>query len=602
MISFTSHRRSRPGRGRQVLAAAAVATLAAPLTLTVAQPAAEAAPSTPRHAAWDFEGDAVGATPSRCTAPPDMAGATVTDRAAHGGRHSLQLQAAAGQQASGITCPTANQQGGTVSLWARTSQVAGFTVDLLGTTTTTGPDTVARVSIGPDGALTWLEATRVLPLAPAGTITTDTWSRIEIGMTADQDMVELSVDGTYVGTGGPIRVDPITSVTGVALTGTTPKAAGEPALVDDLRYGPAAPNRPRHVRRDYRIGPKRTMVTSTEPAQMPSSAVRIPGPRGERILATYPAHTDTGTTSGNEWMISDDEGQTWQDYQSHNPMPDASSTPVSRLRDGTLLATNFHVYATERPDQPMMETAVSTDNGETWTTREGTLTTPTNLKPYACERASGCNAVFLVHNVIEGDDGTLYQSAYGLYDGESSYRQLLLTSTDQGLTWGVRSTVAYDPDLLPDNGYSGPCEGTMTRVGEHGLIMVMRTGSYLPLFIARSFDDGHTWSAPEQIGAADPADPRVEQPVMSVYPTLERIGDGSLLMLAGRPGLSLLRSFDEGQTWTTQTWVDYTNSANGHLLPMGGNKVMVFGDQGADWQHPKEYGVWNRTVDVLRRR
>jgi photosystem II stability/assembly factor-like uncharacterized protein len=89
--------------------------------------------------------------------------------------------------------------------------------------------------------------------------------------------------------------------------------------------------------------------------------------------------------------------------------------------------------------------------------------------------------------------------------------------------------------------------------------------------------------------------------VSSVYPTLDRLADGSLLLLVGRPGYSLLRSTDDGQTWSEQTWVDYQDSANGYMLPLPGNTVMLFGDRGANWQSPLQYSVWSRAVTVTGR-
>ena len=65
----------------------------------------------------------------------------------------------------------------------------------------------------------------------------------------------------------------------------------------------------------------------------------------------------------------------------------------------------------------------------------------------------------------------------------------------------------------------------------------MRIGSYLPMYVARSTDNGATWSAATQLTADG-------QPVVSVYPTLTLLPGGPLVLLVGRPGLSLLSSPD----------------------------------------------------------
>jgi hypothetical protein len=306
---------------------------------------------------------------------------------------------------------------------------------------------------------------------------------------------------------------------------------------------------------------------------------------------SYPAHTDAAGTAGNEFAYSDDAGRSWHDYQSHNPMPDAPSFMLTRLADGSLFAINYHGYVAPKPNQSVIETAVSKDNGQTWTHRSGLMTGPQDFAPYACERPTGCTAFVQVHNLIQDPDGTMYQSAYGRYVSDTKLRQVILVSHDGGVNWTVLSTVAYSTDLYPSGtSWDGYCEGVLTRTRDGGLLIVMRTGGYLPMYTARSSDDGKTWSAPQQMHSAD------GQTVSSVYPTLDRLGDGSLLLLVGRPGYSLLRSTDDGVTWSKPTWLDYQDSANGFMLPLGGTSVMIFGDRGANWQSPAQYGVWARTV------
>jgi hypothetical protein len=168
-----------------------------------------------------------------------------------------------------------------------------------------------------------------------------------------------------------------------------------------------------------------------------------------------------------------------------------------------------------------------------------------------------------------------------------------MVSTDGGLNWTLRATVAYSDTLYPPGtSYDGYCEGVLIRTRDGGLLIVMRTGSYLPMYVSRSNDDGRTWSPPQQIRTPS------GRTVSSVYPALNRLADGSLLLMVGRPGYSLLRSTDDGTTWSEPTWLDYQDSANGYMLPLYGNTVMVFGDRGANWQAPLQYAVWNRTVTV----
>jgi hypothetical protein len=109
-------------------------------------------------------------------------------------------------------------------------------------------------------------------------------------------------------------------------------------------------------------------------------------------------------------------------------MPDAPSFNLTRLADGSLFAINYHGYVAPQLNQSVIETAVSKDNGATWTMRDGLMTGPQNFAPYACERPTGCTAFVQVHNVLQARDGTMYRSAYGRYDGHKKLRQVLLVS------------------------------------------------------------------------------------------------------------------------------------------------------------------------------
>lgn len=520
---------------------------------------------------------------------------TVTDMAAHHGAHALLLNDASASSLPMLECSSAPQRGAMWTFWMKPDGLAhGFAADITGTTTTrTG--VVFHLLFRNDGSIDWYDGSRWLPVASTGSVSLTRWSKVEVRVTSDQRMADVSVNGRWLGSAGPWGVDPVTSIDGFSFAGSGTPYIGDRVLLDDVTFGPAPAARPAAVLDSFHFGARHVITTSDQTVQMPNSAVLVPhtgSQAGQRILATYPAHTDSGTTAGNRLVYSDDGGKSWHDDQADNPMPGAPSFSMTRLRDGSIIAVNYHTYATNDPTRGIVETAVSDDGGHTWSRRDGTLNADASLAPYACERPSGCTAIVLVHNVIEMPDGTLLQSAYGRYEGDAVYRQLLLASVDGGLNWTVRATVAYDPNLSSSGAYQGFCEGVFTRDGQQGLIVVMRTGSYQPMYIARSDDAGRTWTTPRKISTPNGL------PVMSVYPAMERLADGSLLLMVGRPGLSLLRSFDDGVTWSNPTWIDYTDSANGYMLNMGGRSVMIFGDQGANWQHPAQYGVWDQTVTV----
>lgn len=603
--------RSPRHRGRRWSVALITALLAAGTAPLSAQQSAAAAtpPAVPRAAvasavaptveSWDFEKDPPGTVPAGCAAPVGKAPALVTAGDAASGRHSLLIDDQTSSAQTVLGCGFRAAAGATLSLSIKPTAVRnGIAIDLTGTSTA-GPGGIFHLLVAGDGAVRWYdERGGWRPMAPAGSVPIGSWSKLSLGTTRDLDAVYLSVNGQYRGSAGPQTINPVRSLAGWQVASSGTATVGDTAYVDDVSVGAALSRRPNAIGSQYSIGPKYVLATSSTPVQMPTTAVRVPWPAaasGQRILAAFPAHGDSATDTGNELMVSDDGGKRWQDYQSHNPMPQAPSIFLTRLRDGSLYAMNYHNYATGDPTRAAIESARSTDNGVTWTRNDGTLVAPEPLSAYTCERPAGCTAIVQVHSVVEDPDGTLYQTAYGRYQGDTKLRQILLVSTNKGLDWTVRATVADNPNLSTDKAFEGFPEGVLTRVGEHGFLMVMRTGSYLPMYQSYSADDGYTWSTPQPLRTT------TGQPVSSVFPTLERMADGSLLLLVGRPGLSLLRSRDDGRTWTPQTWVDYQNSANGFMLVTGSKTVLVFGDHGADWNRPLQYQVWARTVVVRGR-
>lgn len=205
----------------------------------------------------------------------------------------------------------------------------------------------------------------------------------------------------------------------------------------------------------------------------------------------------------------------------------------------------------------------------------------------------------LVHKVIEDPDGTLYQSGYGYYAGDERYRQILMASTDGGENWTVRGTVAVDPDLSDHPRYEGFCEGGFARASDGSLVAIMRTGNYQPLYQSRSTDDGATWSDPVQVKAGPD---RV--PVTGVFPDLIMMDNGTLVLYVGRPGQFVLASDDgTGESWGRPQMVDYLNSGNGTVVPIGRNHFLAFGDRGADWTPnvPERKAVWASRVTVRPR-
>src|SRR5699024_11281512 len=131
------------------------------------------------------------------------------------------------------------------------------------------------------------------------------------------------------------------------------------------------------------------------------------------------------------------------------------------------------------------------------------------------------------------------------------------TSTDGGGDWSVTATVAEaDPEQTDVQAYEGPAEGALERLSDGSLLMVMRVGWRLPMIYSRSFDDGVTWSEPQEIEVG-PAG----QDLLSVQPTMVRLPTAELLLRVGRPGLVLTMSESGlGDDWSAPGGVGYATS------------------------------------------
>jgi len=548
-----------------------------------------------------FEDEPVGQVPAGCVTPELAAPAEVSDLRGYRSAKSLRINDQSAETMVRVACSQPAQQGGELSFQVYPNTLPnGFGVDLLGDVRDiAGERSVFHLSVTADGAVRWWDAWAWSQLAPAGTIPVGRWSEVRLVVPQDNSAVRVFVDGDEVGAGGPVGIRQVTSISGFEFAGFGTAPTGDEVFVDDVGLGSAVDVPPGDV--PFVTGPPTVIAEAPTAVQMPNTAVLVPREGGSRVLLSYPEHHDDSASAGNEYVYSDDGGQTWTSAQASNPMPDAPSFGLTRLRDGSLLAVNYHTYMVAGSDDRRAEvdSAVSTDNGMTWTRRAGSMTAPEPMRPIAdvTDRPGvPLGGFVLTHSVLEQDDGTLLQAGYGYYKNDPKYRQIVLASTDHGLNWTLRTTVAYDPDLSDAPSYEGYCEGAIERTADGSLLIVMRTGSYLQSYTSRSTDDGVTWSEPEPMTAGQD-----DEPVAGIYPTMTRLANGALVLLVGRPGLSMLLSRDgTGTNWTRPTTVDYQNSANGTFLVLDDENLLVFGDRGPNWGRPtpNPYQVWARPVRI----
>ncbi|MFI5735330.1 exo-alpha-sialidase [Kribbella sp. NPDC051587] len=537
-----------------------------------------------------FESEPVDAVPAGCTTPAGKAAGVVSTLRANTGARSLRLNDRATDKQTVISCPLVPQRGVDLKLAVYPVAMAnGFQISLQGHMEGFADQRlVFHIAIGSDGSLRWYDGNYWTTVSPAGAVRIGAWNQVAVQVAADQEEAQVSVNGVRQLAGGPIGMRRVTDLTTfeVSSNGTAP--TGDEFFVDDVSALPAADVLPPG---SVTVGPAVTVDSvNNDLLQMPHSAVA----NGTESLVTYGAHADVTASNGTRLAASPDQGGTWQPVPTRNPMPTEQSYSLSKLRNGDLLAVSYHTFMRTGNRSADVESSVSHDGGQTWSAiRVGAMTTPVVMKPISSTSSRPGRTMggfVLVHGVVEDPDGTLYQSGYGYYDGDARYRQILIRSTDGGLNWTTQSTIAYSATI---NG-EGFCEAGVVRTADGSLLAVMRTGSYLQMYQARSTDNGKTWTAPTPLQANG-------VPMTGVFPSLVLLPDNRLLLYYGRPGQSMAVSNDgNGTTWSPPTYVDYRNSANGSLIQTGPTTLLAFGDRGANWSlnKPPTSTIWSRTITL----
>jgi hypothetical protein len=256
-------------------------------------------------------------------------------------------------------------------------------------------------------------------------------------------------------------------------------------------------------------------------------------------------------------VISDDGGATWReaaaDFPLIEPSPagrgnalDFSSGIMGTLRDGTTCWIDHDtVEAAQRwkdrssgpyhevnqQENPTFQWRRWASNGESFEK----FTFKVDGLPFA--RASyQCYASLL--ELDDGDFLTALEWASVLPESEwkvepgGRVRKLvfgtfIVRSPDRGRSWEF--VTAFDPrEVKPTYGVSdysvdeGFDEADLTVAADGGILCVMRTGSYSPMYQSRSGDGGRTWSVPQPVGW------------QGVKPRLRLLPSGVLACAAGR--------------------------------------------------------------------
>jgi hypothetical protein len=228
--------------------------------------------------------------------------------------------------------------------------------------------------------------------------------------------------------------------------------------------------------------------------------------------------------------VTRDAGRTWSAPET---LPESGNS-WARLKDGACLWLSY-LLTFQTESQASCRVGRSA-NGLDYDWADATV----NIAPLQFATGEKGTASLVFHqSILETEDGTLLATMYGRCVGDTSYRSVLVESTDGGQTWRLRSTIAYDPAIEGE----GPCEPSLVRLAGGDLYCMMRIGSSRPMAFTRSTDDGRTWAPLTRMPQSHAN--------LSVDPDLLLLSNGMLACSAGRRDCWLTLSLDgQGREWT----------------------------------------------------
>lgn len=246
--------------------------------------------------------------------------------------------------------------------------------------------------------------------------------------------------------------------------------------------------------------------------------------------------------------ISKDGGLSWSEpeliYDSEACQNDPS---IAVLADGRLLMTFFEWVgrSKEYVESHKPSRAIRVDRGQwgDYADLDGVSVLWGKADPLSWEKKpEHLIGTPMMHratsaSVLQTKKGTLLMPLYGSSKGDPASRAYLLRSADGGKTWGKEILMAADPANKV-----GMFEPSFVQTKEGDIVTTIRTSNANDhLYVARSADDGLTWSP-------------VEKTSIVGHPTdMLLLPDGRILMVYGyrhEPfGVRACTSNDGGKTW-----------------------------------------------------
>lgn len=329
------------------------------------------------------------------------------------------------------------------------------------------------------------------------------------------------------------------------------------------------------------------------------------------------------------FKISTDQGQTWVDtegYDTHDTTHLMSNgkyftgftgkpaymadymdayTPVTKWGSGNALY--FLEDITETTDTAVTASEFDPTTGET-TTFDVTINWPYAPMVELQNKIYPFTQIFsLCSRGIKIIDGDMYLCMY-FYGFDSTaasredalmkyshlYSTYVFKSTDCGRTWDYLSQISVDEDTY-QRGMEGLCEPMMEVMEDGSIVMLMRTGSLNPSYIARSTDNCLTWSEPKEFD------------FIGVLPQILRLPCGVTISAYGRPMMRINATSDPtGVKWGEPVEIPMTAGLGTScyytdFLVLDDNTVLW---AYSDFQYPNENGeavktILTRTITVV---
>ncbi|MHB9106506.1 MAG: sialidase family protein [Armatimonadota bacterium] len=187
------------------------------------------------------------------------------------------------------------------------------------------------------------------------------------------------------------------------------------------------------------------------------------------------------------------------------------------------------------------------------------------------------------------------------HSGEPSIT-LCMATEDGGRTWQHRATPGPYDSHFATHGYlrhalDGLCEPSCTRLATGELFLVMRLGSFHPLYATCSPDNGHTWAPPadRRPGCYYETWPARPISVYGILPTVLTLPNGTLALCSGRPDATLSFSFDHGYHWPLtcrfleDNKPEEQSTYNNTMVQVTSNRLLLLYDRGSNSGKIPEY-------------